>query len=685
MIVKRRTPQSASGEPIVWVFGLALVASLAAIVVLIGMIVVRASESFWVRPIEQLTLADGSQRLGSVVRREVGEGGVSRTLYQVGNRDLGQGSFTWIADREVEGVSRPAQAVMLERSAWGVWFGLPTRIVRLTEGGAEPLGEGDTFWAEFERQHAEAIERERAIEALDEGELADVNREREAWRLRIADVRRRASESGGPAPLPVWAWGVAVLAACGAGAGAVAVRRVGGARAWRLALAVLAFLAVGFVAIEAPWVRRAPSAAEVAAVQAEAEKALATLDAEAASVEARIKAIEAEDAKYRVEVVDPLTGRFAPESLSSPDVPMRVSQVVRVVRANELSFGEKLRVLGARWWEFLSPEPREANSEGGVFPVIFGTVALTILLSLAVVPLGVVAALYLREYAKQGLMTSVLRVAVNNLAGVPSVVYGVFGLGFFCYAVGGYVDTGPAEPLPRLPWWGLVAAMAVIMAAALTLGAGVVRGPGRRGWGAGLCWSAAVVLLIVVVMKTPYFDGFFATRAAEGSPTFGARGILWASLTLALLTLPVVIVATEEAIAAVPRSMREGSYGCGATKWQTVRRVVIPGALPGIMTGAILAMARGAGEVAPLMLVGAAKHASELPVSTDPPYLHLDRTFMHLGYHIFDLGYMSQDLEATRPLVWTTTLLLIAIVLILNSIAIAVRGRLRGRLVSAAV
>ncbi|MFI4896347.1 MAG: PstA family ABC transporter permease, partial [Phycisphaerales bacterium JB059] len=200
----------------------------------------------------------------------------------------------------------------------------------------------------------------------------------------------------------------------------------------------------------------------------------------------------------------------------------------------------------------------------------------------------------------------------------------------------------------------------------------------RAGAGAATTWLGVVVLGLVLVAKTPYFHGLFRERLPE-DPTFGGRGILWASLTLALMTLPVVIVATEEAISAVPGSMREGSLACGATRWQTIRRIVLPAAQPGIMTGAILAMARGAGEVAPLMLVGAVNLAPALPVSADAPFLHADRTFMHLGFHIYNLGFQNPDSEATEPLVWTTTLLLITIVLALNFAAIIIRGRLRAR------
>ncbi len=289
-----------------------------------------------------------------------------------------------------------------------------------------------------------------------------------------------------------------------------------------------------------------------------------------------------------------------------------LEEIVRTYPANELGFFGKIAVYASRVREFLLDDPREANSEGGVFPALYGTVLMTLVMSVLVVPFGVLAALYLREYAKPGPIVGAVRIAINNLAGVPSIVFGVFGLGFFCYIVGARID-----------------------------------------------------------------EVFFASKLP--TPTFGTGGLLWASLTLALLTLPVVIVPTEEALAAVPRSMREGSYACGATKWQTIWRIVLPRALPGIMTGMILALARGAGEVAPLMLVGAAKLAPELPLDGSWPYLHPERSFMHLGFHIYDLGFQSQNSEAAKPMVFTTTLLLIALVVTLNLLAITIRARLRRR------
>jgi phosphate transport system permease protein len=289
---------------------------------------------------------------------------------------------------------------------------------------------------------------------------------------------------------------------------------------------------------------------------------------------------------------------------------LRTLDVFRAFRPNRLTVLGSTQVYAGRLWEFVSGDPRESNTEGGIFPAIFGTVMMVMIMSVMAVPFGVLAGLYLREYARQGALVRTVRIAVNNLAGVPSIVFGVFGLGFFVYVVGGAIDRAfYPEALP--------------------------------------------------------------------TPTFGTGGILWASLTLALLTVPVVIVAAEEALAAVPRSMREASLAAGATKWQTIQRVVLPAAAPGILTGLILAMARGAGEVAPLMITGVVKLAPDLPLDGFFPFLHLDRKFMHLGFHIYDVGFQSPNVEAAKPMVYTTTILLLAIVVLLNLTAIVVRNRLR--------
>ncbi len=287
-----------------------------------------------------------------------------------------------------------------------------------------------------------------------------------------------------------------------------------------------------------------------------------------------------------------------------------LAKVVHAYRPNAMSVIEKAGFYVLKAWEFVSDEPREANTEGGIMPAIFGTVMMVFIMSIIVMPFGVVAAVYLREYATQGPLTRLIRIAVNNLAGVPSIVYGVFGLGFFVYFLGGNID-----------------------------------------------------------------QLFFPE--ALPAPTFGTPGLMWASLTLALLTVPVVIVATEEGLSRIPKSVREGSLALGATKAETLWRTVLPMASPAIMTGLILAIARAAGEVAPLMLVGVVKLAPSLPLDGNFPFLHLDRKFMHLGFHIYDVGFQSPNVEAARPLVFATALLLVLVIVALNLAAITIRNRLR--------
>ncbi|WP_428313373.1 phosphate ABC transporter permease PstA [Hydrocarboniphaga sp.] len=299
-------------------------------------------------------------------------------------------------------------------------------------------------------------------------------------------------------------------------------------------------------------------------------------------------------------------------TVDGTEVKLPLAKVLDAYRPNEMNVFVKIGFFFHKIWEFVSEDPREANTEGGIFPAIFGTVMMVMLMSIVVMPFGVLAALYLREYAKQGVVTQSIRIAVNNLAGVPSIVYGMFGLGFFVYFVGANIDKAfYAESLP--------------------------------------------------------------------SPTFGTPGILWSSLTLALLTLPVVIVATEEGLARIPRSLREASLALGATKAETLWRVVLPMASPAMMTGLILAIARAAGEVAPLMLVGVVKLAPSLPLDGDAPFLHLERKFMHLGFHIYDVGFQSPNVEAARPLVYATAFLLVLVILALNLSAISIRNRLRER------
>lgn len=415
-------------------------------------------------------------------------------------------------------------------------------------------------------------------------------------------------------------------------------------------------------------------------VQVQNEAAIAT-----AEIVGQMDALTRENARYALNLV----------TAQGQDKTLSLGEIVRAYPANQLSPWGKVGVYLSRWGEYLWDDPREANTEGGVFPAIWGTVVMTLIMSLAVVPFGVLASLYLREYAKGGPLVSAIRISINNLAGVPSIVYGVFGMGFFCYIIGAYIDGGPKNAnLPVLPgraWTAILAGLAVtgFVAFALSLygltgGRYAVATRWRRlaGRAALVAWLVSAGLFVVLLATTPYFHGWFETYLPQ--PRYGKTALVWASLTLALLTLPVVIVATEEALSAVPNSLREGSYACGAGKWQTIRRIVLPHAMPGIMTGMILAMARGAGEVAPLMLTGAVKLALELPVDAQFPFLHPDRSFMHMGFHIYDLGFQSQNSEAAKPMVFTTTLLLIAIVAALNVTAVWLRTRMRKRFVSSA-
>ncbi|MDG2626878.1 phosphate ABC transporter permease PstA [Vibrio parahaemolyticus] len=298
------------------------------------------------------------------------------------------------------------------------------------------------------------------------------------------------------------------------------------------------------------------------------------------------------------------------EDMTGSQVSIPLEDILDYWYPNQMSLPDKVMHWGKQVWKFLSEDPRESNSEGGVFPAIFGTVFLVLIMSIIVMPLGVIAAIYLHEYAKNNALTRVIRIAVINLAGVPSIVYGVFGLGFFVYTIGASID-----------------------------------------------------------------NVFYAAKLP--APTFGTPGLLWSALTLAVLTLPVVIVTTEEGLTRIPSSVRHGSLALGATQFETLWRVVLPMATPAIITGLILAIARAAGEVAPLMLVGVVKLASSLPVDGQFPYVHLDRKFMHLGFHIYDVGFQTSNIEAARPLVYATSFLLVTVIVGLNLTAISIRNNLR--------
>ncbi len=624
----------------VWLTGGALVLCTLMVLFLLGIVFWQGFSTFWPSPVVRMATPDGRVYMGEVTRQEsyspeqgaldqlaaavqtsaeaeraaAGEDAkhwASRSLVRTGNFRLTQNHFSWVSSYEQETRESPPWAMTIERLEWGRFYGFPEAFAEikplpngdgevaqraatllasvrgdLPSGGEAKLavrqgqeltllpvtalddpgslnGElvgvaavtqgPEVAWDAFRAHHDEVRDRWHMRRSLEEDDTGAVNHKQEKARLamRGAEIKRDREAEGTPA------------------------------RA------------------------RAEAAYQEAVQRYEAE----SVSAQKAFDEIRteINKINDENSLYQ------LVMRTAGEGTSAPQmVLLRLDDIVRAYPANQVSFASKLGIYASRWREFLLDEPREANSEGGVFPAIFGTVAMTLIMSLAVVPFGVLTALYLREYAKAGPVVSAVRIAVNNLAGVPSIVFGVFGLGFFCYVVGASLDQ-------------------ILFAANLP------------------------------------------------NPTFGKGGLMWASLTLALLTLPVVIVATEEAVAAVPSSMREGSYACGASKWQTIKRIVLPRAMPGIITGMVLAIARGAGEVAPLMLVGAVKLAPELPIDGLFPFLHPERSFMHLGFHIYDVGFQSQNSEAAKPMVFTATLLLILIVSLLNVAAIGLRGRLRKR------
>jgi len=544
---------SAVGEPWLWGLGGALALGIILVAGFLTMIFWNGASTFWPKPIEVVTLADGSvvageprrsgiYRVGDALREtlssealamvDANEGLATRVLYRSANFDLYGDDFRWVSEYQVQDVERPTDFYLLERQEWGPFVG---RIVGVTLDGR--TRDVATFgFGELKKIQGDARARFREIRRIEQKDIGAVNYYMERERLALRKVQ----------------------------------------------------------------LRHGPDSGQYRAKEAEVSARIDEMQTEFAAYQAQIVEIRARDRLDTV-LLEEVGGRQKEQLLS---------EIVRLYPANDLGFLQKVGVYLSRWAEFLTSEPREANTEGGVLPAIFGTVAMTLIMVVIVAPFGVITALYLREYAKQGRIVSIVRVSVNNLAGVPSIVFGVFGLGFFAYTMGVRVD-----------------------------------------------------------------QLFYAERLPN--PTFGTGGILWASLTLALLTVPVVIVAAEEALSAVPRSMREGSLACGASKWQTIRRVVLPRAMPGIMTGLILAMARGAGEVAPLMLVGVVKLAPMLPVDTFYPFVHLERSFMHLGFHIFDVGFQSRNSEAGKPMVYVTTMLLLFLIVAMNSSAIYIRNRLK--------
>ena len=517
------------GGAFVWLSGTVLAFCLAMILGLVGFIAAKGMGYFWPSPLVQVQTPEGPV-LGEITGQEparVEE--PAKIQFRVGNRDLYGQDFRWLLSAGLGAPEYPKDALLIERLEYGPFIG---RLVSVSHGG-EPVATGAAALSEATRHLPETLRLRQRIQAIEKGQVGDLNRRIE--RIRLA--RKKLEKANDPSALQ---------------------------------------------ALDA----------KATALQTAYDNLQTSLEASRAEAKAWTLGLQTVDGKVQ-------------------DLPL--GSVVRMVPANAMGRFEKLGVYLSRLWEFVAGDPRESNTEGGIFPAIFGTVMMVMVMSVLVVPLGVITALYLREYARQGWMVRSVRVAVNNLAGVPSIVFGVFGLGFFVYSLGGTID-----------------------------------------------------------------QLFFSDSLP--TPTYGTGGILWASLTLALLTVPVVVVATEEALGAVPRSLREASLAMGATKWQTLWNIVLPSATPGILTGMILAIARGAGEVAPLMLTGVVKLAPSMPLDGTFPFFHLDRKFMHLGFHVYDVGFQSPNSEAAKPMVFMASFLLLLVVVVLNLFALNLRRKLRERL-----
>lgn len=534
----------------IWLSAGAVALSLVMVLGLLFLIAVRGLGHFWPKPIIETVVVDasGNERtiLGEVHESErvtaaiVADGGyelpddmplVTRYKFKVGNADFfNKQDFLWVVGEKgfMGEWHRPENAVAMERTEWGDFYGFPVRI--LQEG--ETVAEGEAIWAELDARVRRADGLRKQIERLERHVIGRNSARQEELRLRERALARQDITEG-------------------------------------------------------------PELDRIQRTRAE-------LDAEFKQLAAERDALRADIAR------DSIVMRLS----DGREVTIGFDRIIRAYRPNTMGLAAKIAHYVGEFKDFMLGYPREANTEGGIFPAIFGTVTMVLIMSILVTPVGVLAAIYLREYAKQGPVVRLIRVCVNNLAGVPSIVFGVFGVGFFVYFLGGNID-----------------------------------------------------------------QLFF--QDALPAPTFGTPGLFWASLTLAILTLPVVIVSTEEGLTRIPSAVREGSLALGATKSETLWKVVVPMAAPAMMTGLILAVARAAGEVAPLMLVGVVKLAPSLPVDGEFPFLHLERKFMHLGFHIYDVGFQSPNVDAARPLVYATALILVIIIVVLNLTAIAIRNHLR--------
>lgn len=537
-----------AGDVFIWFTGLGLGLTLVMISGLMYLIFANGSDYYYPSSVAEISTNNKNAFLGEIHTVEeipkhslpdsLQKKGLERYKVKIGNREIYGLDFKWFDEREIDSITYPKNAAVIERMEFGNFHGF---IKGIKKNGELIYDTPQKVNENIDGILKSAVDLRNEINDIGEDEIGSINHKIENLRLEIKKIK---FHSENPEEDKI----------------------------------------------------------EIATIENEIENYQKNYH----SIENRVDSLRKLSEVYSL-VTQTADG-------SEKDIPF--VKIVRIYYTNNMGFFGTAGYIISKISEFLFDDPRESNTEGGVWPAIFGTVMMVILMSLFAVPFGVIAAIYLREYAKQGVLVRTVRIAVNNLAGVPSIVFGVFGLGFFIYFVGGTIDKlFFAESLP--------------------------------------------------------------------TPTWGTGGILWASLTLALLTVPVVIVSTEEALASIPRGIREAALALGSTKWQVIRKVVLPASAPGILTGVILAMARGAGEVAPLMITGVVKLAPNLPLDGNFPFIHLDRKFMHLGFHIYDVGFQSPNVEAALPMVYMTTLLLILIVVLLNISAMIIRNKLREKYKSA--
>jgi phosphate transport system permease protein len=577
------------GEPKVWMASAALAGMLSLVFVLLAVVMVNGLGVFWPGQVAEITLTDGNKFLGRQIRIAVNpDNGESSIQFKTGNReqDPQRQDFRWVKSDAIREIAHPGGVCVLERIENGDFFGYVKGVA-----GPDLASSSDAAVTVGPEVALPNLEQAGRATAAPTGNVA------ESLSNALQRIREKSAKELAPIAAELFALSNELQETNGN----------------LLQLKFRRLAVTGTTAVELDNAKTGPRTnplPEGKGTEA-MDRRIAKLQADNQRIKEQSDRLVSRQQQQIAELRRNVVVMADPEG---KETSVALVDIVRSFRPNEMGFAAKCGHYMSKIGELLWENPRESNTEGGLFPAIFGTVMLIFLMAVLCFPLGVLAGIYLGEYAKDGFLVRVVRIAVNNLAGIPSIVYGIFGLGFFIYGIGGLLDQ----------------------------------------------W-------------------FFPEQVAAGTPTFGTGGILWASLTLGLLTVPVVIVSTEEALRAIPRATREGSYALGATKLQTLVRVLVPMASPGMMTGFILAMARAAGEVAPLMITGVVKLAPQMPLDGVFPFFHPDRKFMHLGFHIYDVGFQSPNVEASKPMVYVTTLLLLLIVLAMSSVAIYLRNRMRKR------